>query len=170
MPARANYSGYFEAGSAARKREYIEVPNIKSRPVTGKAKAQKTKVAKNVQKRTKLNYSLVTFTFTAFIMTMVITYRFNIINEKNLQVLTLKDKLASAEAALLKAQMEVESQTDLNKVEAYAKQQLGMQKPDKNQTVYIDTSKVSNSVYTNQDTTMLNKVIDKAKTFLINIF
>ena len=52
---------------------------------------------------------------------------------------------------------------DLNTIEAYAKQQLGMQKADSSQTVYIDTSESINKVQVNQETTFWDKIISYIK-------
>ena len=45
-----------------------------------------------------------------------------------------------------------------------------MQKPDKNQTIYVDTSKTSNSVEVQSDTTFLQNVTDKISNFFDKIF
>ena len=105
-----------------------------------------------------------------FTMGMIITYRYNMISEKNLKVQELKGELAAVEANLLTAQIEVEQNTDLNKIEAYAKQQLGMQKPDKNQTIYIDTSKTMNSIEINNDTSVIEDLIQNVKDMINKIF
>ena len=87
-----------------------------------------------------------------------------------MKVQKLKSSLASVEAKLLNKQIEIEQKTDLNKIEAYAKQQLGMQKPDQSQTVYIDTSKSIQMVEKSNDTTSINSVIDTIKNFFSSIF
>lgn len=101
---------------------------------------------------------------------MVLTYRYNLISEKNLQAQELKEELAAAESALLNAKIDVEQQTDLNKIEAYAKQQLGMQKPDKNQTIYVDTSNTAQTIETTEETTLIDNIVNSIKNFINNIF
>ena len=61
------------------------------------------------------------------------------------------------------AQIEVDQNTDLNSIEAYAKQQLGMQKADSSQTVYIDTSQELNKVQVNQEVSIIEKIINCIK-------
>lgn len=61
-------------------------------------------------------------------MSVIITYRFGLINEKNLEVQNLEKELEIVSSQATTAQIEVDQNTDLNSIEAYAKQQLGMQK------------------------------------------
>ena len=83
---------------------------------------------------------------------------------------TLSRKNAKAESSLLASQIAVEQNTDLNQIEAYAKQKLGMQKPDKNQTIYVDTSKDSSTVEINNDTNFFEKIKNSITNFLSKIF
>ena len=57
-------------------------------------------------------------------------------------------EIVSSEAAT--SQIAVDQNTDLNAIEAYAKQQLGMKKADSSQTVYIDTSESINKIQINK--------------------
>ena len=63
--------------------------------------------------------------------------RYTQINEKFNQVNSLEKKLASVEALNQQLNANLESKTDLNYIEKYAKYQLGMQKPDDSQIVRI---------------------------------
>lgn len=166
MPARKLYDDYFESGSTATKRAY-SAPKKKVAPKPKKNTRAKTKIQ---PKAKKSNASIILFVLCAFAMTMFITYRYNIINEKNLKAQSLKKELEGAESTLVGSQIEVEQNTDLNKIESYAKQQLGMQKPDKNQTVYVDTSKTGQTVQVEQDTTVIEKIWNSIKSALENIF
>lgn len=159
MPARKPYS-YYESGSAARKIEYVEEKRTKTkRNVVTKKKA-----------KTKTKTSAVVMILGVFSMALILVYRYNIINEKNLKSQSLSSELTKAESSLLSSQIEVEQNTDLNQIEAYAKQKLGMQKPDKNQTIYVDTSKTSNSIEVQGDTTFIKKISDSLKNFTSKIF
>ena len=175
MPARKLYQDYYNNEPAIKKKQeyentyeegYYDIEKIdtrkKNRPV-GKVKFEKKSKEKN-----KLAIMATIFAF--FFMTMIITYRYNLINERNLEVIRLKSELESTEAVLANVKIEVERNTDLNEIEAYAKQQLGMQKPDKNQTVYVDTSSTIKSVKVEEDNaTIINKVIDIVREFIENI-
>lgn len=167
MPARKAYESYFEVGSAATKREVFEP--VPKQP----KKSPKTKKVtdKNKQVKVKKNRaSMVVFVLCAFAMTMIMTYRFSLINEKNLASQSLKKELEKTESKLITAQIGVEQSTDLNKIEAYAKQKLGMQKPDKNQTVYIDTSKTTKTVETAENSEGLQSIIESIVNAIKNIF
>lgn len=163
MSARKNYGyNYYENGSAARKIEYIE-----ERRKTQVRKNRTNKVKKtNTKKRT----SSIVMILCIFSMALVLVYRFNVINEKNLKSQSLADDLIKAESALLTSQMEVEQNTDLNQIESYAKQKLGMQKPNKNQTIYVDTSKASNLVEVQETSTFLQDIQEKITNFINKIF
>lgn len=168
MAARKAYAYDYEMGSTARKREYTN--NHDEHESNVKRRYGKNKINKATAQRTKRRISTVAFILCVFTMAMVLTYRYNLISEKNLQAQELKEELATAEAALLNAQIDVEQQTDLNKIEAYAKQQLGMQKPDKNQTIYVDTSNTIQTIETTEETTLIDDILNSIKNFINNIF
>lgn len=164
MPAKSFYSDYYESGSAAKKREFEKPKRI--------AVPSKTI---NIKKDSKLNnkkyLKKAVLVLTIFAMAMLLTYRYNLINEKNLKSQTTKKELASIESSLLTSQIEVEQSTDLKKIEDYAKQQLGMQKPGKNQTIYIDTSKsTADVVEGTTDESFIGKLTNSIKDFFSNIF
>lgn len=168
MAARKAYTYDYEMGSTAKKREYTndyqdEQSNVKRR-------YGKNKINRATNQKTKRRVSTVAFILCVFTMAMVLTYRYNLISEKNLQAQELKEELAAAESALLNAKIDVEQQTDLNKIEAYAKQQLGMQKPDKNQTIYVDTSNTAQTIETTEETTLIDNIVNSIKNFINNIF
>ena len=168
MAARKAYAYDYEMGSKAKKREYTndyqdEQSNVKRR-------YGKNKINRATNQKTKRRVSTVAFILCVFTMAMVLTYRYNLISEKNLQAQELKEELAAAESALLNAKIDVEQQTDLNKIEAYAKQQLGMQKPDKNQTIYVDTSNTAQTIETTGETTLIDNIVNSIKNFINNIF
>ena len=159
MSAKRAYN-YYESGSAARKLEYVEEKKKVTR------NNNKTVNKKNAKRKTS-SIAMILFVFS---MTLVLVYRYNVISEKNLEAQSLAEDLTKAESALLTSQIEVEQGTDLNQIEAYAKQKLGMQKPDKNQTIYVDTSKTSNSLEVQSDTTFFQNITDKISSFFDKIF
>lgn len=168
MAARKAYAYDYEMESTAKKKEYdLDYQNNESNV---KRRYGKNKINRATYQRTKRRASTVAFILCAFTMAMILTYRYNIISEKNLQTQELKEELATAEAALLNTKIDVEQQTDLNKIEAYAKQQLGMQKPDKNQTIYVDTSNTAQTIETTEETTLIENIVNSIKNFINNIF
>lgn len=170
MPALKSYGDFYD-GSAARKLERKEsVSKTTRKKADINRRYGKTKLKQNTKVKAKKNAKVVMFILCGFTMSMLITYRYNIISEKNLQAQELKGDLAAVEANLLNKQIEVEQNTDLTKIEAYAKQQLGMQKPDKNQTIYVDTSKTMNSIEKNTKQTGIEQMIEKIKDMFHQIF
>ena len=122
--------------SAARKYLYdLSLPEKKT-----VQKEEKFKLIKNTNKNSiKTNKAtLVLSTLMIFTMFMVITYRYNVISEKNLEVQQLKEDLEVAKSELATSAIALEQVMDVNYVESYAKQQLGMQKPEKSQLIYVN--------------------------------
>ena len=102
-------------------------------------------------------------------MLMIVTYRYNLISEKNLKVQQLKDDLETAKSELATTQIAVEKVMDVNYVEAYAKQQLGMQKPEKSQLIYINMEN-EESVKKTSSVNMIMSLVDKIKGAIKNAF
>lgn len=162
MSSRSFYSDYYQTGSAVRKGEYKK--DVQKRVVV------KTNKQNNKKQVHNTSVSIFGAIITVFAMAMFLTYRFNIISEKNLEAQSLKKELAGIEATLASSQIDVEQSTDLNQIESYAKQQLGMQKPDKNQTIYVDTSKKVKPIEVNSEGTFIGSVLNSIKDFIKNIF
>lgn len=171
MPARSVYSSYYESGSTARKRNYIETPDERNVDVNrryGKNKVNSNNKAKSASNITKALYII--SIVAAFTMLMVITYRYNIISEKNLISQQLKMDLEATEANLLTAKIAVEQNTNMDFIESYAKQKLGMQKPTSSQTIYVDTSNITQVVEVNENLNVIEKIINSVKGAINNIF
>ncbi len=165
MPARKLYEEYYESGSTARKYgDYTKIsPNKNVK--TGKNKSLRRE---KIQK--KNNISVMVFILSLFAMTLLLTYRYNVISEKNLEAQNLKNELTKVESSLLTSQIDVEQGTDLNKIESYAKQQLGMQKPEKNQTIYVDTSTNESVVEVEKSSNSFQNIIDSISDMISRIF
>ena len=163
MPARRINSQYYQDGSAARKILPNEDMPKRKTNTTIKRNVSKNNSIKRQQIQRRKNASMVAFILCGFTMSMIITYRFSLINEKNLQVQNLISELEVVSSQVATSQIEVDQNTDLNAIEAYAKQQLGMKKADSSQTVYIDTSETINKIQVNQETTIIDKIISYIK-------
>jgi sensor domain CHASE-containing protein len=156
------YSYDYELGTSPKKREYESYESdVKPNKVVPKPKT-------NLSKRSKTR--AVIWVLSMFVIFMVVIYRYNIINEKNLQVQGLKNKLGNVESNLATSQIALEQSTDLKYIESYAKQKLGMQKPDKNQMIYIDNSGNDSIQKTEENTTVIDTVINGVKEFINKIF
>lgn len=137
---------------------------------TVKKQEEKFKLIKNKNINIKSNKAtLVLTTLAIFAMLMIVTYRYNLISEKNLKVQQLKDDLETAKSELATTQIAVEKVMDVNYVEAYAKQQLGMQKPEKSQLIYINMEN-EESVKKTSSVNMIMSLADKIKGAIKNAF
>ena len=163
MPARRINSQYYQDGSAARKILPNEDMPRRKTNTTIKKNVSRNNSIKRQQVQRRKNASMVAFILCGFAMSMIITYRFSLINEKNLEVQNLISELEIVSSQVATSQIEVDQNTDLNAIEAYAKQQLGMKKADSSQTVYIDTSEAINKIQVNQETTIIDKIINYIK-------
>ena len=144
----------------------LSVPEKK----TVKKQEEKFKLIKNKNINIKSNKAtLVLTTIAIFAMLIIVTYRYNLISEKNLKVQQLKDDLETAKSELATTQIAVEKVMDVNYVEAYAKQQLGMQKPEKSQLIYINMEN-EESVKKTSSVNMIMSLVDKIKGAIKNAF
>ena len=84
--------------------------------------------------------SLVLSVVALFAMALMISYRYNVISEKNLELQRLKMEQVTANSELATTEVWADRIIDKDTVESYAKQQLGMQKPEKSQIVYINSN------------------------------
>lgn len=92
----------------------------------------------NIKSKSKL--SLILSVVALFAMALMVSYRYNLISEKNLELQRLKMEQVTANSELATTEVWADRIIDEDTVEAYAKQQLGMQKPEKSQIVYINSN------------------------------
>ena len=130
----------------------IKFPALKE--VVGKAEGIKSKP------KTKL--SLILSVVALFTMLIVLSYRYNVISEKNLELQRLNEEAGNVNSILATTQVEVDQIIDKDRVEAYAKRQLGMQKPEKSQLVYIN-SDYETKVETINEGNIISNVVEKLK-------
>jgi len=153
--------------SAARKYLYdLSLPEKKT-----VQKEEKFKLIKNTNKNSiKTNKAtLVLSTLMIFTMFMVITYRYNVISEKNLEVQQLKEDLEVAKSELATSAIALEQVMDVNYVESYAKQQLGMQKPEKSQLIYVNMEG-SDTVSKVTENNVFSELAQKVKSMIEKVF
>lgn len=110
--------------------------------------------------------------FAGACIALFICYRYSIINEKFNSVERAKRELLNAQTVNEQLQADIDSETDISYVENFAKYQLGMQKPQDSQIVYVNVEK-QDKVYTpvkhaedEDEQTWFDKLIEKiANTF-----
>ena len=91
-----------------------------------------------------------------FAVAFFICYRYSIINEKFNLVEKSKKELLNVQTVNEQLQADIERETDLSYIENYARYQMGMQKPQSSQTIYINTEKqdkIFTPVKTDEETT-----------------
>lgn len=139
---------------------------------TSRKSEEKFRLIKNTNKNTiskKNKATLVLTTLAIFAMFMVITYRYNVISEKNLHVQQLKDDLEIAKSELATTQIAMEEMMNETEVESYAKQQLGMQKPEKSQLIYINMEN-EETVQKVSASNIIMSLVEKVKSAINDIF
>ncbi len=117
------------------------MPNKKDfKIIKAPKKVQSTNNVKKPKTQPKSKLSLILSVVALFTMAIVISYRYNVISEKNLEVQRLKMDQVTANSELATTEVWAERIIDKDTIESYAKQQLGMQKPEKSQIVYINSN------------------------------
>lgn len=81
----------------------------------------------------------------------VLSYRYNLISEKNLHIQRLNIALNEVQAELTSAEIALSGVVDIEEIEAYAKQQLGMKEMSKNQIVYVETDTKTSIISPNEE-------------------
>ena len=76
-----------------------------------------------------------------FGLSLFILFRYTQINEYNHNLVKIKKELSQLHKVNSQLRVELDTKIDLNKIEQEAVQKLGMQYPDKNQTIYMEVQK-----------------------------
>ncbi len=123
---------------------------------------KKLQSVSNIKAKKKSKLSLVLSVVAMFTMLIILSYRTNVISEKNLELQKLNIKADNVNAVLATTEVKVSRVIDKDSIETYAKQQLGMQKPEKSQLVYIN-SNYETKVESINEGNIIGKVVDKLK-------
>ena len=131
------------SNNAGKKRNYtdIDIPIVTKKKVEinkpKEMKLAKPKMAERSKQKAENAKKVIISTLFAFGMLFIICTRYAQINELTHKLNSLEKDLTTVEALNQQLSSEVDSKTDLNYIEKYAKYQLGMQKPDDKQIVRI---------------------------------
>ena len=143
MQNRARVNQTAQASQKTKKYNHrnIDVPVVVKKKVElekpEEMKLSKPKNKVESKRKTEKAKKSIVATVLAFGMLFVICTRYAQINELTHKINALEKDLASAESLNQQLGAQVDSKTDLNYIEKYAKYQLGMQKPDEKQIVRI---------------------------------
>ena len=143
------------------KKEVEYLPNKRDFTLI-KNTVKKIQSASNIKAKKKSELSLILSVVAMFAMFIILSYRTNLISEKNLELQRLSMKADNVNAVLATTEVKVSRVIDKENIETYAKQQLGMQKPDKSQLVYIN-SNYETKVESINEGNIVSKVVDKLK-------
>ena len=143
------------------KKEVEYLPNKRDFTLI-KNTVKKIQSASNIKAKKKSELSLILSVVAMFAMFIILSYRTNLISEKNLELQRLSMKADNVNAVLATTEVKVSRVIDKENIETYAKQQLGMQKPDKSQLVYIN-SNYETKVESINEGNIVSKVGDKLK-------
>ncbi len=125
-PLRQEDDYYFE--------EYKAVPK---QPV----KEVKKKAPKAIPKVKKKNKANVFLGISIFAVALTIMLRYAMINNMNMENISLKKELETTSNVNAQLQLVAEKQINLSEIEEYAKNNLGFQKPQNYQIEYINVDK-----------------------------
>lgn len=121
---------------------------------------------KNKIERKKKNARIIFWAIIIAIFSIIICYRYAIINIKFKEKEDLKDKLSQVQKQNERLQVDIEKQTNIQDIEAQAEQTLGMKKLDESQKVYINLDKkdyTKTSVSKNNTEKWYQKFLSKLK-------
>lgn len=102
---------------------------------------KKSRVVTVTRKKAIFRFKAIMGVIIFFAIGMFILSRYSLINEEKRNISKLKTELAELNKANTQTQIALNRKVDLEQVEIDAIQKLGMQYPDKNQTVFIQIPK-----------------------------
>ncbi len=121
----------------ARKRQNKNTKNKQINKVKGNNQKKKKIVKKEKRAKTKA----ILYVAVVFSALLVISYRNSQITEKFAEVKNLKSNLSAVQKENEQLEVSIQSSINLSKIEKEAKEQLGMQKLDNGQKVYVSLQK-----------------------------
>ena len=106
-----------------------------------KIKAEEKQRMEQLKREKKIHYQNIAIIISMFLVLLTISYRNSLITEKFNQIQNKKQELSAIEKTNGQTEISIESSLNLKSLEKSAKKQLGMQKLDKDQKVYITLPK-----------------------------
>lgn len=135
------YNSRYQYGTSPRKLvpEYDRKPKKYPKKSTARSLKQDTKkqTKTKLKEKKKSQVKTVLYVLTIFGILFIISYRNSIIAEDFSKIKALKSDLASIEKENEQLKVNIESNLNLKNIEEIATAQLGMQKLNNNQTVYM---------------------------------
>lgn len=152
----------------------IEIPTMVSKKQIQKPKEMSLKKAQVVTNKTakknKTPLKDVAVSFFAFSILFLICYRSSLINESFSKLNSMKSELENIRTSNAQIESDIQTQTDLSNIEAYAKYQLGMQKPKDSQIQKVVINKkdkiATPVVIEDEEKTFFEKLINDIRNIL----
>lgn len=137
--------GNYQYETSPRKLEPEYTPRKRQNKNTKNKQANKVKKnntnKKIAKKEKKAKIKAILYVAVIFSVLLVISYRNSQITEKFAEVKNLKSNLAAVQKENEQLEVSIQSSINLSKIEKEAKEQLGMQKLDNGQKVYVSLQK-----------------------------
>ena len=150
MPSKPRYTGYQYETSPRKLQPEYEPPKNPYRKKR-KSTAQKQKANQQGSKlnqqgkvgteKKKGKFKILSYIAVGFAILFAISYRNSLINENFTKVQNLKKEFATLQKENEQAQVNLENNQNLSKIEQEAKERLGMQKLNADQSVYVSLPK-----------------------------
>lgn len=172
MPGNPRYTGYqYETSPRKLEPEYMPKKNpykgkkksVKKVPKTDTKKQRKQNKA--VKQKKKGQFRVLCYVAIGFIILFAISYRNSMINESFNKVQNMKKDLAAIQKENQQTQVSIENNLNLSALEQEAKERLGMQKLNNQQSVYVSLPKkdyveaASEEVIMNNNQNWFQKII-----------
>ncbi len=149
-------SRQYEYGTSPRKLE----PVRQKTKQTKNQKRPKQKTNKNVSKMNRLKIFVTLGIIFAVMFT--ICYRYSLIDQQFKDIQSMKKQYIALQTTNDQIEIGIQSSLDLTNIERYAKDKLGMKKPDASQVKYVEIEK--------EDKVELNENIVQDKNIFQNFF
>ncbi len=127
---------YYTNGSSAYKYDNYEIESYYNKKAINDERIKKERARMKAKSRMRA----IGIIFLVFALALTILYRNVVIIESATQVQNLEKELTSLQATNTKLDYELKKEVDLKNIEEIATTKLGMKRPDKNQTVYVDVT------------------------------
>lgn len=165
----STYKSGYQYETSPRKLEPEYRPETKKRKQTSRPTKTTVKKATKARskKQAKYNYKPIVYIAIVFAMLFTISYRNSLINESYNKKENIKSQVASILKQNEQLRVSIENSLNLNTVEKEAKEQLGMQKLDNNQKIYVDLQKsdyieaASEEVLIEKETSWFEQILNK---------
>lgn len=106
---------------------------------------QENKVLKDKKRyrnNNKAKLKTICYVMMLFLACLTVIYRYAMITELNYKIAKINKGYNELRNENARLKVEIDKETDLNKIRAAAESRLGMQRPDKYQTVYVNVPKI----------------------------